>query len=115
MRVIYNSKLKSFANQLRNNSTESEIEMWKFLKNNYSNIRFNRQKSLDNFIVDFYCFKYNLIIEIDGSIHDSQKEKDEERDVLFLYKYNLKTIRFSNEQVLNNKKYLKKVLDEVLH
>ena len=111
----YNPKLRQASRVLRNNQTEAEKEFWKFLKDNYIDYKFNRQRPIDNFIVDFHCLRLNLVIEIDGEIHEKQKERDKERDDILKYKYNLKTIRFTNDQVISDKLYLKKVLDEVLH
>jgi leucyl-tRNA synthetase len=111
----YNPYLRKISQDLRKNQTEAEIEMWNFLKSNYTDIKFNRQLPIDNFVVDFICKRSNLIIEIDGEIHNSQREKDKERDNILLLKYSLKTIRFTNEQVLNEKEYLRKILDSELH
>lgn len=111
----YNPILREVSRDLRKNQTDAEKEFWKFLKQNYKDFKFNRQRPIDNFVVDFHCTKLNLVLEIDGGVHDNQKEKDGERDSILKYKYNLKVIRFSNEDVMRNKVYLKKVLDEVLH
>ena len=66
-------------------------------------VRFQRQKAIDNFIADFYCHKAKLIIEIDGSQHDSEqgRQKDEFRTEI-LKGYELKVIRFTNRQVDTN-------------
>ena len=61
---------------------------------------FRRQQIIDGFIVDFFCHKAGLIIEVDGPIHDSQHDMDEERETLFLNR-GLKIIRFTNDQVMN--------------
>jgi leucyl-tRNA synthetase len=113
--INYNSKLKNEARKLRNNPTNSEKEMWIFLKVNYPDFKFLRQKPLDNFIPDFYCVKLSLIIEVDGDIHLLQKERDVERDNIFFQKYKIKTIRFTNTDVLDHKDYLKKTMDDFLH
>ena len=66
-------------------------------------IRFQRQKAIDNFIADFYCHKAKLIIEIDGSQHYTEKgrQKDEFRTEI-LEGYDLKVIRFTNRQIITN-------------
>lgn len=66
----YNKNLKQFSRNLRNNSTLSEVLLWQQLRaGNISGYKFNRQKPLDNYIVDFYCKKLNLVIEVDGASH----------------------------------------------
>lgn len=57
------------AGSLRNNMTLSEMLLWGYLKGNQLGVRFRRQHPLNNYIADFYCHKYNLVIELDGSIH----------------------------------------------
>ena len=66
-------------------------------------IRFQRQKAIDNFIADFYCHKAKLIIEIDGSQHYTEegRQKDEFRTEI-LEGYDLKVIRFTNRQINTN-------------
>jgi len=72
--IKYNPKLKERARELRKNSTPSEIELWKSLRGaQLHGYTFNRQKPLDEFIVDFYCRKLGLVIEIDGDSHDAKQ------------------------------------------
>ena len=66
----YNPKLKSLARELRNNSTLSEVLLWKQIKGNTLGYEFHRQVPIDNYIVDFFCHELFLAIEIDGSSHD---------------------------------------------
>ena len=80
MRVHYNPRLKELARTLRNNSTLSEVLLWNHLKG--KQIRgydFHRQKPIDNYIVDFFCPRLRLIIEIDGQSHAFKGKKDEQR------------------------------------
>ncbi len=68
--IPYNPKLKEFAKQLRKNSTQSEIKLWKALKGKQLNgFDFHRQKPLLDYIVDFYCAELSLVIELDGYSH----------------------------------------------
>jgi very-short-patch-repair endonuclease len=113
MFITYNSKLVEPARQLRNNSTPAEIEMWRFLQANFPEFKFLRQKPLENFIADFYCASQKLIIEIDGEIHESQKDRDKERDNFFIAKYGIKTVRFTNQQVFNDKEFIRSTLLEL--
>jgi len=98
----YNPNLIEKANYLRKNLTKAEKKMWyQFLSK--SEFKFLRQKVIDHYIVDFYCAKLRLVIEIDGSQHYSIDglEYDEVRtDVLS--EYGITVLRFSNLDVLDN-------------
>jgi very-short-patch-repair endonuclease len=97
--VEYNLKLKSKSRSLRNNSTLSEILLWKKLRAaSMMGYKFNRQKPLGNYIVDFYCKGLNLIIEIDGASHDNKYEQDCYRQNK-LEQLGLKVLRFTDLQV----------------
>ena len=75
--------------------------MYKYLIN-YQH-RVYRQRPIDNFVVDFYCPKLKLVIEIDGDSHyrENAQEYDSQRTEI-LQGYGLKVIRFTNEEVLHN-------------
>ncbi|MEQ8907952.1 MAG: endonuclease domain-containing protein [Vicingaceae bacterium] len=78
----YNPKLKKLARKLRKNMTLSEVLLWGELKQKHiRGFHFNRQRPIDNYIVDFYCKDLMLAIEIDGSSHDSEEafKKDQIR------------------------------------
>ena len=95
----YNPKLIEKAKELRKNMTPAEKKLW----NNYLKTlktRFLRQRPIDNFIVDFYCAKLRLVIEIDGETHftDEAKTYDAQR-TLILQGYGLQVIRFINNDV----------------
>jgi very-short-patch-repair endonuclease len=98
----YNQKLVLKAKELRQNMTAAEKKLWhNYLKN--LSLRVLRQRPIDNFIVDFYCAKLKLVIEVDGDSHftDDGIEGDRERTAI-LEGYGLKVIRFTNDEVLNN-------------
>lgn len=97
----YNANLKTFSRQLRNNSTLGEILLWKQLRaGSMRGYTFNRQKPLDNYIVDFYCKPLNLVIEVDGSYHlePAQRVKDNARQII-LEGMGLSFLRFAEMQV----------------
>ena len=97
-----NSKLTKNSQNLRKNMTQEERHLWyDFLKN--QTITFNRQKVIEDFIVDFYCASANLVIEIDGSQHyeSSGKEKDVHRDSR-LASLGLTVLRYSNCDINTN-------------
>ena len=107
----YLEKLRWAAKINRNKMTKSESKIWyEFLKNRPMNYKFTRQKPLDRFILDFYCSELLLVIEIDGGYHIKKQEQDLNRDK-FLNCLNIKTIRFKNEEILNE---LDKVKSEII-
>jgi len=79
-KIHYNPKLKQLARKLRKNSTLSEVLLWNELKGKkMRGYDFHRQKPIDNYIVDFFCNKLMLAIEIDGISHGPKSEKDIQR------------------------------------
>lgn len=102
MKVTYNPYLKEKARELRNNSTLGEILLWKKLKGKQCyGFDFHRQKPISNYIVDFYCHKLKLIIEIDGYSHNFKFEEDKKRD-FDLNELGFTVLRFSEGEVRNN-------------
>ena len=97
-----NKKLKGFSRALRNNATEQENRLWYQFLRKYP-VRFNRQRVIGDYIVDFYCDKAKLIVELDGSQHFEKtgKAKDTERDA-YLESLSLKVLRFSNSDINEN-------------
>ncbi|OIO29703.1 endonuclease [Candidatus Nomurabacteria bacterium CG_4_10_14_0_2_um_filter_30_12] len=106
--IPYDKELVYRARELRKSETEAERLFWsKILKNKkLIDLKFTRQKPIGNFIVDFYCAKLKLAIEIDGEIHKFQKTRDDERDNLLKQKFGLRILRYKNEDVLNNTKFI---------
>ena len=108
--------LKQKAIEMRKSPTATEEKMWGMLRVEFKEFNFRRQHIIDNFIVDFVSLKHQLVIEIDGKIHDSQRERDQERTEI-LNNLNFKVIRFTNEEVINNIEKvildIKKELDQV--
>ena len=78
--ILYNPKLKEYAKHLRKHMTLAEVLLWKELKQKkMCGYDFNRQRPIDEYIVDFYCKELKLAIEIDGRSHDFKKEVDKQR------------------------------------
>jgi len=74
--IPYNHKLKELARKLRNDSTLSEIMLWNYLNGKQMlGYDFDRQRPIDNYIVDFYCKDLKLAIEIDGESHFGKDQK----------------------------------------
>ena len=100
--INYISELVPMAAKNRNNMTVAEELIWqKVLRYKQTGYKFTRQKPINRFILDFYCSKLNLAIEIDGSSHNKKKGTDEMRD-RFLFQIGITTVRFTNEQIINN-------------
>ena len=98
----YNKKNIPLAKTLRKNMTPWERKLWYEFLRNYP-VRFQRQKAIGNYIVDFYCAKARLVIELDGSGHyfEKQMQKDDNRTTE-LEKMNLKVIRVCNLEIDKN-------------
>jgi leucyl-tRNA synthetase len=87
--------------EMRNNPTPAEKKLWQSLRKNIIGFHFRRQHVIDKFIVDFVCLSKNLVIEVDGDMHDYQKEKDKERTEI-LENLGFRIVRFRNNEVLKN-------------
>ena len=92
------------ARDLRERETPSEKMLWeKLSKKQLLGYKFRRQHPFGRYILDFYCHKKKLVIELDGAYHNDklQRWQDEER-TKFLKEAGLKVIRFENKEVLQN-------------
>lgn len=99
--VNYLEELLELSRKNRINPTKSEEKIWReVLIKRKTGYKFLRQKPINRFILDFYCSELNLAIEIDGDSHNKKKGYDEARD-LFLSQIGIKTMRFTNDEVLN--------------
>ncbi len=87
--------------EMRKNPTQAERKLWEALKANKQRYHFRRQHIIDHFIVDFLCLPKNLVIEIEGGVHNYQRERDAER-INRLETLGYTILRFSNEEVLEN-------------
>ncbi|MBR1731697.1 MAG: endonuclease domain-containing protein [Ruminococcus sp.] len=98
-----NKHLEARARELRKNATKEEKHLWyDFLKK--QPVHFYRQYIIDNYIVDFFCPKAKLIIELDGSQHydsDEALEYDSDR-TRKLEKFGFKVLRFTNREIKIN-------------
>src|ERR1700690_8395 len=90
------------ARQLRKELTPAEQKLWANLRNNKLNgVNFRRQHAIGSYIVDFVAIKHKLVIELDGSQHLKQEERDTER-TQYLESQGYKVIRFWNDKVMND-------------
>jgi very-short-patch-repair endonuclease len=100
--IPYNPKLIEYARYLRKNSTLSEVLLWNKLKRQQMlGYDFVRQKPIDNYIVDFFCPKLKLAIEVDGLTHGFKVGHDEKRQKT-LEGFGLKFLRYSEGQIRGN-------------
>ncbi len=99
--IPYNPNLKELARKLRNNSTLSEVLLWKNIKGKSLGVEFHRQVPILEYIVDFYCHELRLAIEIDGEIHEHQYLEDAQRQGE-IEKYGVTFLRFQNIDIKYN-------------
>ena len=101
MKIYYSAELKEKARQLRNNSTKAEIRLWMHLRGKkIMGYDFHRQKPIGNYIVDFFCPKLNLAIEVDGYTHRFEEivKKDYKKQE-YLNDLGIAVLRFKDEEV----------------
>jgi len=103
------------AEELRKTLTSAERTIWGHLRINKWKLKFRRQHPMSNFVVDFYCHRIKLVIEIDGTIHDVDEVK--KNDVLrekTLRSLGLTVVRFSNDLVCNRTDDVLRKIDEII-
>lgn len=92
----------SFARLLRRNQTAAEKKLWnKIRARRFCNLKFKRQVPIGKYIADFVCYRYKLVIEVDGWIHLYRKEYDRRRDD-YLRSRGYTVLRLANHEVLHN-------------
>jgi len=102
--LFYNTKLKKCSQELRKNMTDAERLLWSRLRRKQiNNFQFYRQRIIGDYIVDFYCLRSKLIIEVDGSQHyqDEGSRRDKLRDD-YMKNLGMKILRVSDREVLQN-------------
>ena len=98
----HNKDLTPFAQELRKNMTKEERKLWYEYLHNYP-LRFRRQVTFGNYILDFYCAAAKLAVELDGSQHYEPAEQHyDERRTAYLNGLGIHVLRFSNLDVLRN-------------
>ena len=114
--IPYNPKLKEFARQLRNNSTKTEILIWQKLKRKQMyGYDFHRQKPIDNYILDFFCYELMVGIEIDGYSHELIEvfEKDTKKTKRMKH-FGITVLRFSDVQVLSEMENVLRAIEQYI-
>ena len=100
--------LKDYRRNLRKKLTPAEASLWSLLKNKQIfGLKFRRQSSIENYIVDFYCPQYKIIIELDGELHFTQEQvdKDQKRDQR-LKELGYKVLRYENLVVFDHPDFI---------
>ena len=99
------------AKLLRREMTPAEKILWREVKTSKLNgLHFRRQQIIHGYFADFYCHQHELIVEVDGDIHDLQQEYDAAREE-YLESLGFRIIRFTNEEIT---KSLKGVLQKIV-
>ena len=102
--IPYNPKLTALARKLRNESTETEIYLWLKLKGKQMyGYDFHRQKPIDNYILDFFCYDLLLGIEVDGYSHEIVEVYNNDRiKEKRMNELGITILRFSDFEVLKD-------------
>jgi very-short-patch-repair endonuclease len=91
--------LTPVARKLRRNSTDAENRLWSYLRGRQlEGLKFRRQHPLAGYVLDFYCEKLKLCIELDGGQHDERSEQDAQRTAA-LAKLGVTMVRFWNSDL----------------
>ena len=94
-----NDRILNTARMLRRNLTDQERHLWYDFLQKYP-VKIYKQKIIDNYIVDFYCHRAKLVIELDGSQHYTARGKEcDEKRTAALEKHGLSVLRFSNKDI----------------
>src|SRR5437762_2260616 len=84
---------------MRENLTSAELRLWSYLRGDQiGGFRFRRQHRIGEYIVDFYCARATLIVEVDGDTHDAREQADEQRSA-YLRSRALAVLRFTNDEI----------------
>ena len=114
MTRVYNRESEKLKRKmLRENLSQAEVLLWSKLKGKgLNNYKFRRQYSVGKFVIDFYCPKSKMAIEIDGDSHfvEGAKERDRERQTI-IETFGITFLRFTNREIYEN---IDGVLDKIV-
>ena len=111
----YEQGLVDFAKSHRKQPTKAESLFWWIIRDRRMLwYKFKRENVIWNFILDFYCSELLLWIEIDGWYHNEFQDYDDERSNRLYDNYNIKIIRFTNDEIENNLEWVAQYLEEVI-
>ena len=106
-------QIQQRARELRKDLTPAEIKLWQVLRRRQiDGLHFRKQHAIGTYVVDFYCAKAKLCIEIDGDSHAEQVEYDQARTE-YLNERGYQVIRFTNREVFNHfEAVVQRIVDE---
>ena len=100
---------------LRKNQTKEEAKLWYQFLRKYP-VQFRRQYKIGNYIVDFYCHKAKIAVELDGSGHyEPQKIEEDQKRTQYIHEQGVQVLRFTNLDVQRNFYGVCSCIDEVVH
>lgn len=107
--------LKANARHNRKQPTRAEAVLWDELKGKRLGVRFRRQHVIGEYIADFVCLDYRLVVEVDGKYHDAaQQQENDQIRTQWLNANGFTVIRFVNEEVIGaTEAVVKKIRDEL--
>jgi very-short-patch-repair endonuclease len=114
MTVVFNKhKMKKRRQTLRNLAPRAEVVLWRYLKDKrLSGYKFRRQYSVGPYVIDFYCPKIKLAIEVDGPTHFNKEARIYDRvRQEYIEQFNIRFLRFMNSDVYNN---IEGVIEKIL-
>ena len=95
--------MQARARELRKQMTPAEKHLWHYLRNaQLDGAHFRKQHAVGTYIVDFFCAKSKLVVEVDGDSHAEQVAYDAERTRWLNEEKRYRVIRFTNREVLRN-------------
>lgn len=95
-----NQSIKLYAREMRKNGTKAQRILWKkLLSKNQTGYRFLRQRIIDYYVVDFFCYELQLVIEVDGNSHDAKSTDDDTRQE-YIEKQGLTVIYFKESDIV---------------
>ena len=107
--------MNDYARELRNNATQAEQRLWRYLRGRQlNNFKFRRQRPIGRYICDFVCLEAMVVVELDGSQHVTDAPYDAIRDA-FLRSSGLRVLRFWNGDVLSQTESIVETIYEALH
>lgn len=120
----HNRRTIEFCRALRRNQTPAEQQLWALLRNRQlAGLKFLRQHPLayggslrrpEIFVADFFCAEKGLVVELDGKIHENQRDYDQGRDEI-MKEMGLNVLRIKNEEMTNPEAVLNKILSAATH
>jgi very-short-patch-repair endonuclease len=107
-------ELFRIAELLRKNMTPAEVKLWDQVRKKQLGVRFKAQHPLSFFVVDFYCHKAKLVVELDGPIHRFNSQYDDSRQSE-IEQLGIMVLRFKNEEVVNDIERVIKKLQTIIN